>query len=1241
MLKSSIHQFKRKAEILIREGDHLIAKSPLIVIAKNGITATQVDVTSAFHGQIARDATGNVDLVAEMSKHPDALWVRVKAIEADIPNDNGDYFSREEIIKAYKSFEGCPVFTNHENGKVENAKGKVVKADWDDRENAVFCTMFIDRTASPSLCRAVEEGYVTDVSMGTQVDYSTCSVCEKKAATANDYCDHVKTMKGRNVEGKKVFEKNYGLKFIEISVVTDGACERCTIQEVIDPNDYVTRIASAVNLVNRAIKTSQMTKDGGQAEIGKLNQAMDLLEDVSRTMLDQRQFIDLEFAQKVVEVLADLQHVNDELVDQGYGRIGDQGGQPQSQQMGIPPLPENSAGAKQEQPMQGPNPFLTGPSTQGVGTVTEPATASSGGRTLLSSQTRIKDLHEKALKIYEEAKLSRSGGDTSAMDKEKANQTIAKLAKVWENPSVKNYKMEVSEGDYKVVIGTDEIIGLKGGQKVAALKIANLDPDVKEMLVKEPGNYARDLVDALKTTVAAGSIKIEKTAEYTAGVSEKEQHEETMEAQLANQRPDLHPRENEIRESITEDQLRDKRNGYDYHERQDKSRDAITEKQLREGEYHGYEYHKVQDDPRDEIMELQLRNTKWKGNVTPAGKEGEWVAGVSDQHQQITEGQLNDWKGSDKRHLPTDRITEKQLAEDSENWGRRIASRDDAFKAKTAGFKALANTSIALGATPDELLAVIADFSASTRNSIAAERAVTSLKKYKENRQAMLGRAKFHGAPKTASQFEIADYLLGSLADEGMVGSVARETLEAIAENKSAPTQIADVIASAKTEGSKAIKTATSKDFLREALAETAREEINVLLDRAAIKADEKDAEKFAAAAYEAAIKVAEKSGLTITDKVHVAKKGDKIEVAMFGTKEAKKGDFGGKKAPPFGSKSKDGDKEDKEDKEDGEEKEASAEDLKARKEARKDAVKEVTAQFGGAAPGGDMGGGGGMPGPGGGTTMPPPPGGAGADPTAGVPPVAGLAEGAAGDEEAGTGEALPPGSICPVCGSDNVDIRHGEFACNDCGAAGEFHVSIDIKEWPNVVEDTEPNDEEGMGGADEGGIGDMGGGAGMEMGAGAPPPGGMEGGGMPGVGMQQAFKITPEMVKTAGGKPVGSYCPHCGSNKVKLALQKGCGDCSCGNCKGKYKVETKVDVENKTLKAEVSWNDMRVPVLAAQKLKSIKAARVAEKAMLAKKAALESALKRTGMVAKFAKANPSGKAEIIAKLADNGLLLD
>lgn len=72
----------------------------------------------------------------ELEKHPTALFFRSKAIEANKPNSNGDYFSTEELLKAYKTFEGVPFFTNHDNQNVENARGKVIFAEWISDEDA-------------------------------------------------------------------------------------------------------------------------------------------------------------------------------------------------------------------------------------------------------------------------------------------------------------------------------------------------------------------------------------------------------------------------------------------------------------------------------------------------------------------------------------------------------------------------------------------------------------------------------------------------------------------------------------------------------------------------------------------------------------------------------------------------------------------------------------------------------------------------------------------------------------------------------------------------------------------------------------------------------------------------------------------------------------------------------------------------------------------------------------------------
>lgn len=205
------------------------------------------------------------DIVKEMQARKGAklLWVRARAIDADVVNANGDYFSKEELLKevdikgekipSYKTFEGVPIYTNHKNDDIEQAKGMVVYAEWDDKEDCVYCTFFVDEEAYPDIARNIRTGVIHDVSMGASVEYGICSCCGNKAYTERDYCDCLKKYKGRTHpdQGKKVYEKNYDVKFIELSCVGDGAFESCEIQEIYDVDDV---LDAAQNLEKKALE---------------------------------------------------------------------------------------------------------------------------------------------------------------------------------------------------------------------------------------------------------------------------------------------------------------------------------------------------------------------------------------------------------------------------------------------------------------------------------------------------------------------------------------------------------------------------------------------------------------------------------------------------------------------------------------------------------------------------------------------------------------------------------------------------------------------------------------------------------------------------------------------------------------------------------------------------------------------------------------------------------------------------
>jgi len=106
------------------------------------------------------------DLEAEIKSHPDSLYVKCFAIKADETNDNGDHFQKLELKKATSTFVGVPVFTNHNNTDVEEARGKVVHSWWDEDRNGIMVIMRVDTVAYPKLAHGIREEIIVGSSMG-------------------------------------------------------------------------------------------------------------------------------------------------------------------------------------------------------------------------------------------------------------------------------------------------------------------------------------------------------------------------------------------------------------------------------------------------------------------------------------------------------------------------------------------------------------------------------------------------------------------------------------------------------------------------------------------------------------------------------------------------------------------------------------------------------------------------------------------------------------------------------------------------------------------------------------------------------------------------------------------------------------------------------------------------------------------------------------------------------------------
>ena len=172
-------------------------------------------------------------------------WVTAKGI-VPYMNHNGDVFGEDELQQSGHSFIGKGLFVNHKSDDVEKIRGIILDAIWvpDGKYIQVLCAL--DKIAHPTLARQIEQGYARDVSMGTAVKYSVCSKCGNKAVVEDDYCECVKNHKGGYLRGERIWENNFGLNFIELSLVTQGADPKAKIRQIIaSMNGYLDKRAQA------------------------------------------------------------------------------------------------------------------------------------------------------------------------------------------------------------------------------------------------------------------------------------------------------------------------------------------------------------------------------------------------------------------------------------------------------------------------------------------------------------------------------------------------------------------------------------------------------------------------------------------------------------------------------------------------------------------------------------------------------------------------------------------------------------------------------------------------------------------------------------------------------------------------------------------------------------------------------------------------------------------------------------
>jgi hypothetical protein len=111
-------------------------------------------------------------------------------------NNNLDSWSRDVLLKSYKTFIGAHSFVEHV--QIEDlSKGRIIDAVARDIGDSVYVDILVanDRKHS-DLIEQIESGKLSTLSMGCSIDGSTCTKCGHWAADETEFCDHIRYQKG-------------------------------------------------------------------------------------------------------------------------------------------------------------------------------------------------------------------------------------------------------------------------------------------------------------------------------------------------------------------------------------------------------------------------------------------------------------------------------------------------------------------------------------------------------------------------------------------------------------------------------------------------------------------------------------------------------------------------------------------------------------------------------------------------------------------------------------------------------------------------------------------------------------------------------------------------------------------------------------------------------------------------------------------------------------------------------------
>jgi hypothetical protein len=137
------------------------------------------------------------------------------------PNRNGDAFSRKDNKTAHKSFkEVGSVYRGHDHDDPLKSVGDVIATAHNSLMSRIELMLSLDNKKCEKELDNLSNGKDIPTSMGSLQAYDICNICENKAETKDEHCNHIKKKLGMVLsDGRKVYMKNPNPKYFDISLV--------------------------------------------------------------------------------------------------------------------------------------------------------------------------------------------------------------------------------------------------------------------------------------------------------------------------------------------------------------------------------------------------------------------------------------------------------------------------------------------------------------------------------------------------------------------------------------------------------------------------------------------------------------------------------------------------------------------------------------------------------------------------------------------------------------------------------------------------------------------------------------------------------------------------------------------------------------------------------------------------------------------------------------------------------------